>query len=198
MTEKQDFTKFKFAEKFERLPHAMRLAIHTSSLLDLFDTTSSWLDLSSTRVDMVPAGLKGVEVVVFNNKPLYIAPDYEGLVMVPGGMAGVTDMQEEDIEAAKERYKANQEMVEKPRYVEEEDGSLSLCSLPKNMHLILKNYSGSYLDLTETDVIEKQNLEGFKDIILYPKRKQLTMKSPQKIAHHKGCQMVHQKPKIKE
>ena len=46
MTEKQDFSKFKFAEKFERLPSGMKLD-HTGSLR-----------LERTKIDMIPEGLE--------------------------------------------------------------------------------------------------------------------------------------------
>ena len=82
-------------------------------------------------------------------------------------------------------------------YTVNEDGSLSLCSLPTNMNIILKPYVGRYLDLTQTDVIEKQELKGFLGTILYPKRSTLS-NAPQKVLHHKGRQMVHSKPRIME
>ena len=65
------------------------------------------------------------------------------------------------------------------------------------MRVILKPYEGYYLDLTQTDVIEKQEFKGFQGTILYPKRSTLT-NAPQKVTYHKGRQMVHSKPRIKE
>ncbi|MBO7483534.1 MAG: hypothetical protein J6T55_00200 [Alphaproteobacteria bacterium] len=188
MAEKQDFTKFKFAEKFDCLPLGMRLAPGAANLLDL----------SVTHVDMIPSGLKGIRTIIFSKEPLYISPDFDGEVLVPGGNSGICFMANDLIKQAKVRYSANQEMVERPRYIQEEKGSLALCSLPKNMHVVLQNYANYYLDLTETDIVKKQNLEGFKDIILYPKKNQLTINATQKILHHHGRQMVHQKPRIKE
>ena len=182
-------SKFQYGEKFERLPLGMS-----------FGSGVIRLDFTQTKVDMVPAGLTGIKYLEFFKKPLYISPDYEGQVIYSEGaysLAGCDFMDDDEIEAAKKRYTENREFVEKPRYVENEDGSLSLCSLPTNMRIISKPYKGFYLDLTQTDVIEKQEFKGFQGTILYPKRSTLS-NAPQKVMHHKGCQMVHSKPRIKE
>ena len=175
MTEKQ----FKFGEKFDRLPVGMRVL-----------TDDGFLDLSRTRVDMVPGNLRGVKVVHFSQKPLYISPDFAGVVTYPGGgLDGLDWMDEEEIDQAKIMYSSNREVVEKPRYIEED-----VCSLPKNMRFIFKPYVGYYLDLTETDIVEKLNLDGCKDTILYPKRDQLTNgTAPQVICSHNKTQVVHSK-----
>ena len=180
------FSKFKFAEKFDCLPEQMEI------------NARGYLCLTHTKIDMVPAGLKGVFFVFMNKKPRYIAPDFEGIVLYD---ACLKDMDKLDVQAAKARYKANQEMVEKPRYVEEKDGSLSLCSLPTDIRIFHKPLVGYCLDLTQTSITQKQNLGGFKEIILYPKKpvqQELNLIFPPKIAHHHKPQMVHSKPRIKE
>lgn len=183
-------SKFTYGEKFDCLPEKMELDARGE------------LRLERTRVDMVPAGLKGVTFVFMDKKPRYIAPDFKGIVLYYNSrkFLGIGDMTKEEVEIAKARYTADRENVEKPRYIQEEDGSLSLCSLPSDMHILSKPYEGGYyLDLTRTSISEKQNLGGFKNIILYPKKpvqQELPLIFPKRVAHHRHPQMVHQKPRI--
>ena len=178
-------SKFKFVDKFDHLPEQMEL------------NARGHLCLTHTKIDMVPAGLKGICFVFMDKKPRYIAPDFSGWVLYDN----FKDMDKLEVQAAKARYTAYRDMVEKPRYVEEEDGSLSLCSLPTNMHIFYKQFEGYCLDLTRTSIREKQNLGGFKEVILYPKQPvqmEFDLTFSKKLAHHKGHQMMHQKPRIKE
>ena len=49
--------------------------------------------------------------------------------------------------------------------------------------------------------LEKQGLGGFRDVILYPKKpvqQELPLIFPKKVIHHRGRQMVHQKPRVYE
>ena len=187
----QYLSKFKFAEKFESLP-------------DIQLDGRGGLRFENTKIDMIPAGLKGVTFVYFTKKPRYIAPDFDGIVVCydPKGIHHIADMDKLEIETAKARYLAEREKVEKPRYIEEEDGSLSLCSLPTNMQVLYKQFEGGYfLDLTRTSIWKKQNLAGFKNIILEPKKpvqQELGLIFPKRITHRHKPQMVHSKPRIKE
>ena len=161
------------AEKFTHLPSGVKFA-------------KGILAVDETEIDMVPAGLKGIKGIIFNKMPLFVAPDFNGYV-IHSAAAGYAVMNDEELKEAKIRYKANKKMVEAPRYVEKEDGSLSLCSLPKNINVVLKPYAGYYLDLTQTDIVEKQTIKNFEEIILYPKRFLLTeTKEPQKICSNEG------------
>ena len=138
------FSKFKFAEKFERLPEEMEINVRGN------------LCLTRTKVDMIPAGLKGIYFIF---------------------------------------------MDKKPRYIEEEDGSLSLCSLPGNMVVYNNPFLGYCLDLTRTSISEKQKLGGFKDVVLYPKKavqEEFSFVLSNQIAHHRGHQMGHSRTKICE
>ena len=173
----EDFSKFKFAEKFDRLPDGMMINYRGHLVL-------------GGTIDMIPAGLKGIYFVWFTQKkPLYIAPDFNGSI---GYYLHdrVTDMTPAEIEIAKNRYIANRKMVEKPRYVENSNHSLSLCSLPSDMRVFRKQFeSGHYLDLTRTSVKEKQHFEGVKDSVLYPKisvQLELPLIFPKKVAHQAG------------
>ena len=182
------FSKFKFTDKFDSLPEQMEL------------NARGHLCLTHTKIDMVPAGLKGIYFIFMAKKPRYVATDFKGVVMYEDS-GHIKDMDNLDIQEAKARYSVYREMVEKPRYIKEEDGSLSLCSLPTDMRIFHKPFVGYCLDLRQTSVKEKQNLGGFKEIILYPKRPvqmEFDLTFPKKLAHHKGRQMVHQKPRIKE
>ena len=92
-----------------------------------------------------------------------------------------------EIQAAKARYIEEREELEKPRYIQEKDGTLSLCSLPTNMHVLYKQFEGGYfLDLTRTGIIKEQKLNGFKEVILNPKKavqQEFPFVLAQKIAH---------------
>ena len=188
MTERY-LSKFKFAEKFDRLPDQMEISVR------------GHLCLTRTKIDMVPAGLEGVYFIFMDKKPRYVAPDFKGSVLYNDSNC-TNDMDKLEIQAAKARYTAYRDMVEKPRYIEEEDGSLSLYSLPTEMHIFHKPFGGGYcLDLTRTSVTEKQNLGGFKEILLYPKKpvqQELGLIFPKKVIHHHKPQMVHSKPRIRE
>ncbi len=151
----QDFSKFKFSEKFNSLPEKMHL------------NGRGHLCLEKTEVDMIPAGLKGVTFVHFTKKPLYIAPDFTGYVCYPSpdGLYPITMMPEEVIKA-KHNYHENWELVEKPRY--NENGKL--CSLPTDIHITYDLGVGYCLDLRRTSVPEsEQKIGGFKKIIFSPK-----------------------------
>ena len=150
----QYLSKFTYGEKFERLPDRMEL------------NARGYLCLMQTKIDMVPAGLKGVFFIFMADKPRYIAPDFKGIVLY----GDFKDMDNLDIQEAKARYVAEREKVEKPRFIQEKDGSLSLCSLPTNMHVFYKQFEGYCLDLTQTSVTKTQNLGGFKEVILEPKK----------------------------
>ena len=182
----QYLSKFQYGEKFERLPDQMEL------------NARGHLILTRTKIDMIPAGLKGVTFVCFNKKPRYIAPDFDGIVMYSDSKH-ITDLDMLDVELAKARYIREREKVEKPRYIQEKDGSFSLCSLPKDMHVIHDLFEGGYcLDLTRTSVSEKQNLGGFRKIILEPKKivqEEFPFVLAQKITSHKKPNRTSQKPR---
>ena len=191
MTEKVDFSHFIFAEKFTHLPCEMCLQGDTLIFMPI---------APSSELDMVPAGLKGIKGIVFDHKPLFIAPDFDGHIMYPGARSvDGSCMSEAEMEQAKARYSAYREMVEKPRYIKARDGSLLLCSLPKNMNFIYKRGIGRFLDLTYTDVVKRQKFDGIQKVILYPKKDpSLEIKTPRKVISHNKPQMVHSKPRIKE
>ena len=179
----QYLSKFKFADKFERLPEQMELNARGN------------LCLAHTKIDMIPAGLKGVYIVFMAKKPLYIAPDFKGDIMYEEAHR-INYMDNLEVQAAKARYAYYRDMVEKPRFIKEKDGTLSLCSLPTNMHVFYKQFEGYCLDLTQTSVTKTQKLGGFKEVILEPKKavqEEFPFVLAQKIASHKKPQMVHQK-----
>ena len=176
----QYLSKFQYGEKFERLPDQMEL------------NDRGYLWLMQTKIDMVPAGLEGVFFIFMADKPRYIAPDFKGFVIY----GDFKDMDNLDIQEAKARYVAEREKVEKPRFIKEKDGTLSLCSLPTEMRIFYKPLVGYCLDLTRTSISEKQNLGGFKEVILEPKKavqKEFSFVLAQKIASHKKPQTLSPK-----
>ena len=108
----------------------------------------------------------------------------------------IYDVDNLDVQAAKARYVAEREKVEKPRYVLEKDGTLSLCSLPTNIRIFHKPLVGYCLDLTRTSISEKQNLGGFKEVILEPKKavqQEFSFVLAQRLASHKKPNRTPQK-----
>lgn len=182
----QYLSKFTYGEKFERLPDRMELNVR------------GHLCLTRTKIDMVPAGLKGVFFIFMAQKPRYIAPDFDGIVLYSDSLK---DMDNLDIQEAKARYVAEREKVEKPRFIKEKDGTLSLCSLPTNIRIFHKPLVGYCLDLTQTSIREKQNLGGFKEVILEPKKvvqQEFPFVLAQKVASHKNGYKTPQKLRAKE
>ena len=178
----QYLSKFTYGEKFERLPDKVEL------------NARGHLCLMQTKIDMVPAGLEGVFFIFMADKPRYIAPDFKGFVIY----GDFKDMDNLDIQEAKARYVAEREKVEKPRFIKEKDGTLSLCSLPTNIRIFHKPLVGYCLDLTRTSISEKQNLGGFKEVILEPKKavqEEFPFVLAKKVASHKNSQKTSQKPR---
>ena len=172
MAEKQGLPEFIY-EQFYALPEQMEI------------NARGHLRLDRTEIDMIPAGLEGVYFVFMGKKPRYIAPDFKGSVIY----GDFKDMDKQEIQVAKARYVAHRDMVEKPRYIHNENGSLIPCSLPTNMHIFYKPLVGYCLDLTQTSIIQKQKLGGFKEVILYPKkpvREEFPFILSQKMAHRRG------------
>ena len=191
MTRKDYFSKFQFAEKFERLPLMIQMGDPCSQY-----SPKGILDLSQTKVDMIPEGLKGINSVYFDTKPDYIAPDYNGKIYFYD-CNSFTEMSPEEVAIAKSQFVENRFFVEKARYLVDKDGLSYLCSLPQNMTFIEKKYT-YYLNLTRTDVIENPGIYGVISI-LYPKYKSLyELKVPEKNSHHNSAKIPYQNPRIKE
>ena len=184
-------SKFTYGEKFESLP-------------DIQLDARGGLRLENTKIDMIPAGLKGVTFVYFNKKPRYIAPDFDGIVVCydPHNIYRSIDMDKMEIETAKARYISEREKIEKPRYIQEKDGSLSLCSLPTNIQIFYKQFEGGYfLDLTRTSVTKEQKLHGFKEVILNPKKavqEEFPFVLAQKVPHFNSHRVCRQMTKNRE
>ncbi|MBO7483613.1 MAG: hypothetical protein J6T55_00610 [Alphaproteobacteria bacterium] len=179
---KEYLSQFKYGKTFECFPKQMEGMGH----FEIFGRGAYFeFCLGKTKVDMIPAGLKGVESVHFDKKPLFIAPDFEGEVT----FNDFTPMKEKEIKEAKARYNRFRKWVESPRYIEESDGTLSLCSLPKDIKIANEYRNHWHLDLTQTDITEGQGFKVlFADVTVhyYPKRVSLSdMPTPQKVSSHK-------------
>ena len=148
------------------------------------------LDLRASYVDMIPAGLKGIDSVYFSNFPRFIAPDYTGEVYVDRGNDGLYRLP--DLKSYKDRYIRCQKFVERPRYF-----NGGLCTLPKNMHFF-KGENGYCLDLRKTSVKYASTVSGITRVFTENELKFFRPDFSQKIAHHKGRQMTNQKNRIKE
>ncbi len=148
------------------------------------------LYLRASCVDMIPAGLKGIDSVCFSNFPRFIAPDYTGEVYVDRGKDGFYRLP--DLKSYKDRYIRCQKFVEMPRYF-----NGGLCTLPNNMHFF-KGENGYCLDLRKTSIKYASTILGISRIIFEHPLEFFRPDFSKKIAHHKGHQMTNQKNRIKE
>ncbi len=148
------------------------------------------LDLRASYVDMIPAGLKGIDGVFFPNFPRFIAPDYTGEVYVDRGNDGLYRLP--DLKSYKDRYIRCQKFVEMPRYF-----NGGLCTLPNNMHFF-KGENGYCLDLRKTSIKYASTISGISRIICEHPLEFFRPDFPKKISRHNGVQLPHQKTKIKE
>lgn len=143
------------------------------------------LNLTSTAIDMIPKGLKGVNAVRMSKEPEYIAPDFFGDVYVSRGSGTYEKLPPINVCKAKFGYRQDPDFVESFRYVG--DSALEVAVLPTNMHFYEKDEK-VYLDLSKTAISEPQKVLGVDEIIMPRKR----------LLRHKGCQMVHSRPRIYE
>lgn len=147
------------------------------------------LDLRASCVDMIPAGLQGIDSVYFYDIPKFIAPDYTGEVHVDK-FDHIYRLR--NLKSYKDRYIRCQKFVEMPRYLNGE-----LCTLPKNMRFF-KGEDGYCLDLRKTSIRYVFAISGITRIIHENAPEFFRPDFPKKIAHHRGRQTVHSKPRIKE
>ena len=178
MTKNTEFSGWGFDEKLTRLPDGIRYYKGT-------------LDLSRTSgVDMIPTGLMGVRCVKMGleeiNFPNFVAPDYMGDIQCEIPVGAWFSMSDEAIEKAKKNYIKYRKFAESAR--RPMGGLRPCCVLPVNMCFYEKD-GKTFLDLTRTTITEKPEIYGV-EVIMPPKKLQYH--------HHRGCQMVHSKPRIKE
>lgn len=148
------------------------------------------LDLRASYVDMIPAGLQGIDTVIFSDAPKFIAPDYTGEVYVDKFNCDMWRLS--DLKILKDRYIRCQKFVEMPRYFYNR-----LCTLPKDMRFF-KAEDGYCLDLSKTSVRYASAISGISRIIFEHPLEFFRPDFPKKISHHKGIQEPQQKTKIKE
>ena len=148
------------------------------------------LDLTASYVDMIPAGLKGIDTVIFSDLPKFIAPDYTGKVYVEKFNRG---RRLHDLKTYKDRYVRCQKFMEMPRYL-----NGAQCTLPKDMRFF-KLERGYYLDLTKTSVQFASSMSGITRIFTKTQAPELfKLDFPKKISSHKGIRASHNKTKIKD
>ena len=147
-------------------------------------------------IDTIPSGLKGVDVfyVYWHHFPEFIAPDFNGRVKFN---LGDIEVPQEWIAEAKKRYQENEEIAKAPRFGRFSD---SWAVLPDNMRFFEDENGSVCLDLRKTDVkkINEVYVDGIDKILMRPIQMELPFSFPKKIAHHRGVQMSHSKPKIYE
>ena len=145
-------------------------------------------------IDTIPAGLKGVDIVYVYHYhfPEFIAPDFKGKVKYN---IGDIEMPQEWIKEAQKKYQENEELARSPRYDRFTDG---WSVLPENMRFFEDENGQVCLDLTRTTIrrVGDIYLQGVDKIMMPSVHQELD--SARKMALHKGRQMVHSKPRIKE
>jgi len=124
-----------------------------------YDGQTRTLNLSYTNVDMIPLGLKGVEIVQSNQFFAYVAPDFKGEIRIKNITGDCKRMTRREIDYAKEAYIQDREYVESERF---ENGHL--CVLPAGMHFSYEKFQAR-LDLTRTTIMRKPNIYGVKVIM---------------------------------
>ena len=148
------------------------------------------LVLTASHVDMIPAGLQGIDTVIFSDAPKFIAPDYMGKVYVETCNCS---RRLHDLKRYKDRYVRCQKFMEMPRYLNGEQ-----CTLPKGMRFFKLEY-GYYLDLTKTPVKFASSISGITKIFKKTQTPEFFRPDfPKRISPHKGIQGPQQKTKTKE
>jgi len=142
-------------EKFQELP-----------LMFYFAKTKA-LDLTKSCVNIIPAGLKGVDEVRLRDIPFAVAPDFMGKIVYRGRAGYQSPVSEEDLQKAKETYQKNKEFCETP-HTWAGNALHNYCNLPANMHFVTIGKQ-VFLDLRQSQVkLSRSNMliGGIKAVLL--------------------------------
>ena len=135
-------------------------------------------DLSSTDVDMVPRGLKGIDMVILPEpkSPFFIAPDFQGIVGYLNDKLTVTVYDQIEVMAAKKHYIKYKNYVESPRCIQRKSsfGAFrtysSECVLPNNISFYQKE-GKVILDISKTKTDRVPQVYGVDEMIILPAKK---------------------------
>ena len=162
MIKKTSFSNYRFDKKFHDLP----IMFYS----DKFKT----LDLSRSDINIIPAGLKGVDVILLRGKPVAVAPDFKGQIKYGWGVCNFLLLTNTEIKKAKIIYKKYERFCETPHTGIENSPHSDYYNLPKNMHFVTVG-NRSFLDLRKCNVQLRNrsdmNIIGIKAILLPSDRK---------------------------
>ena len=133
------FSSYWFDEKFQELP-----------LMFYFSQTKA-LDLTKSCINIVPAGLKGVEEIRLRDVPVAVAPDFNGKVVYEWGCGCRNAVSDRDIAKAKKTYQKNQKFCETAHTWSGNSPHGNYYNLPANMRFITIGRR-TFLDLREANI----------------------------------------------
>ena len=150
------FSDYGYDEKFQDLP------------LMLYFRKDRTLDLSRSCINIVPAGLKGVDIIQLPTKPIAIAPDFKGRVKYKNCAFSFFTLTEEETKEAKRVYKKHKRFCETPHNWAGSSLHTNYLNMPKNMHFITVGQR-TFLDLRRCNVqVKRENLYISVDAVLLP------------------------------
>ena len=138
------FSDYWFDTEFHELP----------TMLYFADTKE--LDLSHSCVNIVPAGLKGVEEICLHEKPIAVAPDFNGKITYEWGVCSFLSLTNDEVRQAKLTYKKHKKFCETPHTWAGSDPHTNYKNLPSNMRFITLD-GLKFLDLRRCNVAVKRS-----------------------------------------
>ena len=126
------------------------------------------LDLSGSCVNIVPAGLKGVDKIKLREQPIAVAPDFKGKITYERGAFCFQSLADDIKKVAKAVYVKNKEKCETPHILHGGELYGCYCNLPANMHFITVG-NQTFLDLRQCNVELKRSdlyFSGIKAVLL--------------------------------
>ena len=127
------------------------------------------LDLGRSSVNIVPAGLRGVDTIELREKPIAIAPDFKGKVRYEWSAFCVVTLPDEEVKKAKATYRKYKKFCETPHSSAWGEPHTNYMNLPTDMHFVRVG-DRVVLDLRQSNVVIKQRSDqcigGVKALIL--------------------------------
>ena len=126
------------------------------------------LDVSKSSVNIVPAGLKGVDKIKLRDKPIAIAPDFKGEITYEWGAFCFRPLSTDQIKKAKSTYKKHKKFCEAPHTWAGNSPHRNYYNLPTNMRFITIG-KRTFLDLRKCNVELKRPdlyISGVKAVLL--------------------------------
>jgi len=132
------------------------------------------LDLSKSCINMVPAGLNGVENIKLCEKPVAIAPDFSGTVSYEWSASCFRPLTYCEMKKAKITYTQHKEFCDTPHTWAGLSPHTNYSNLPPNMHFVTVGRR-TFLDLRKSPVAVKRfdlYIGGVKAVLLPTDKKE--------------------------